>query len=198
MAWTELELFSVFFVAVVFAKGIVASTHADFSLSLDVTFAGSFVSSPDVHAHVLVGDTSVVTAELVVGALFAATLAVFSAWAVLHASPAVFVSFSVALVLGVLVGSDALASDSVSFGDAVDTALFKALTIFFLDITGGWGRALVEAAWATPGAFVVAGASIDASGQVSVAVLGALVIGGITRAHASLVVGVTFTGAFLL
>ena len=108
------------------------------------------------------------------------------------------VSSRVALVLGVLIGSDALASDSVSLGNAVDSALVEGGDVFVLDVTGGWGRALVETAWAAPGAFVVAGAAIDASGQVAVAVLGALVIRGITRAHASLVVGVTFARAFLL
>ena len=54
VAGTKLELFGVFSVAVVLAESIVASAHAFFSLSLDISFAGSFVSSPDVHAHVLV------------------------------------------------------------------------------------------------------------------------------------------------
>lgn len=108
------------------------------------------------------------------------------------------VSARVALVLGVLIGSDALASDSVSLGNAVDSALVEGGNVFFLNVAGGWGRALVETAWAAPGAFVVTGAAIDTSGQVSVAVLGALVIRGITGAHTALVVGITFAGAFLL
>jgi len=44
----------------------------------------------------------------------------------------------------------------------------------------------------------VAGAAIDAGSQVSVAVLGALVIGRITRTHACLVIGIAFAGTFLL
>ena len=198
MAGAELQLFSVSAVAVVLAESIVACSHALVALGVNVSLASGFVGAPNVHAHILVGDTSVLSAELVVWALFAAALAVLAARAVLHALPAGLVSAVVALVFGVLIGGDALASDAVSFGDAVDTAFVKSRNVLFLDVAGSWWRALVETARATPGAFVVAGASIDAGCQVSIAVLGTFVVGRITRTHACLVVGITFAGTFLL
>ena len=198
VAGTELELFGVSAVAVVLAESIVAGSHALVALGVDVSLASGFVRAPDVHAHVLVGDTSVLSAELVFWALLAAALAILAARAVLHALPAGLVSAVVALVFGVLIGGDALASDAVGFGDAVDTAFVKSGDVLFLDVAGCWWRALVEAARATPGAFVVAGASIDAGCQVAIAVLGAFVVRWITRTHACLVIGITFAGTFLL
>lgn len=198
MAWAELELLGVSAVAVVLAESIAAVGHALFALSIDISLASGFVRAPDVHAHILVRNSTVVAAELVVCAFFAASLAILAARAVFHALPAGLVSFVVALVFGVKVGSDTLASDAVSFGNAVETAFVKSGNVLWLDVAGGWRRALVETARAAPGAFVVAGASIDAGSQVSVAVLGAFVVRRITRTHALLIIRVTFAGTFLL
>ena len=184
VAGTELEFFGVSAVAVVLAESIVAGSHALVSLSINISLAGGFVRAPDVHAHVLVGDTTVFAAELIVRALFAAARAVVAAGAVLHAFPAGFVSFIVTLVFRVLIGGNALASDAVCFRNAVDTALVKTGNVLWLEIASVWWIALIEAARTTPGAFVVAGATIDASSQVSIAVLGAFVVRWIARTHA--------------
>jgi len=134
VAWAELELLSVSAVAVVLAESIAAAGHALIALSIDVSLAGGFVGAPDVHAHILVRDSTILATELVVWAFFAAAFAILAAWAVLHALPAGLVSFDVALVFGVLIGSDALASDTISFRDAVKSAFVKGLVVLWLDV----------------------------------------------------------------